>query len=92
MATASLRAALDEYRRDAMTTDKFVALWREQGGQLCTRLPMAYRTALDDLLMRTESSRLFSGDSCSFSRDSLMDAFTLWLDKAELRPTTAQNS
>lgn len=37
------------------------------------------------MLMRIESSRLFSADSCSFSRESLLDAFGVWLDKAEAK-------
>jgi hypothetical protein len=48
-------------------------------------LPPQYRKALDDMLMRVESSRLFSGDSCSFSRESLLEAFGVWLEKAALR-------
>jgi hypothetical protein len=80
-----LRQSLIEYGADSISTDAFVTLWREQGGALCAELPPAYRKALNDIIMRVESSRLFTGDSCSFSRESLMDALTLWLDKASAR-------
>jgi len=66
-------------------TDAFVALWRDEGGALCEQLPPQYRRALDDILMRIESSRLFSGDSCSFSRESLLEALETWLEKAGMR-------
>ncbi|MFT3735822.1 MAG: hypothetical protein QM776_12485 [Rhodocyclaceae bacterium] len=87
--TPQLRQSLSAYAADTLSTDAFVALWREQGGGLCDQLPPAYRRALDDMLMRIESSRLFSGDSCSFSRESLLEAFTLWLDKAEAKLTSS---
>jgi hypothetical protein len=80
-----LRKSLVDYGADAIGTDAFVALWRTQGGALCERLPPAYLRALDDMIMRIESSRLFSGDSCSFSRESLLEAFGTWLEKADAR-------
>ncbi len=80
-----LRESLSDYCADRLGTDAFLILWCEQGGALCAELPPAYRKALDDIIMRVESSRLFAGDSCSFSRESLMDALTLWLDKAGAR-------
>jgi hypothetical protein len=83
-----LRKSLIDYSADTLGTEAFVSLWREQGGVLCEQLPPAYRKALDDMLMRVESSRLFSGDSCSFSRESLMAAFTVWLDKASAKLTS----
>ncbi|MEC5384285.1 hypothetical protein VVD49_01050 [Uliginosibacterium sp. H3] len=85
MIHAELRQSLIDYGKDATSTDAFVALWRKQGGALCEQLPPQYLKALDDVLMRIESSRLFSGDSCSFSRESLTDALALWLDKATAR-------
>ena len=83
--TGRLRESLSDYCADRLGTDAFVTLWRGQGGALCSKLPPAYLKALDDIIMRVESSRLFAGDSCSFSRESLMDALTLWLDKANAR-------
>jgi hypothetical protein len=80
-----LQKSLADYGADAISTDAFVALWREQGGPLCSQLPPQYLKALDDMLIRIESSRLFSGDSCSFSRDSLLEAFGTWLEKAAAR-------
>jgi len=89
MSSERLRQSLIHYAADTLSTDAFVGLWREQGGALCEQLPPAYRKALDDMLMRVESSRLFSGDSCSFSRESLLEAFTVWLDKAEAKLASA---
>ena len=80
-----LRKSLVDYGADAMSTDAFLALWREQGGVMCERLPPAYRRVLDDVIMRVESSRLFSADSCSFSRESLIENLGTWLDKAAAR-------
>lgn len=80
-----LRDAVARYRADALSCDEFVAIWRREGAALCAQLPPVYRMALDDLMTRTESSRLFAGDSCSFSRDSLLDACAAWIEKAKLR-------
>jgi hypothetical protein len=85
MSHSELRQSLIDYGADAISTDAFVALWRKKGGALCSQLPPQYLKALDDMLMRIESSRLFSGDSCSFSRESLTDALGVWLDKATAR-------
>ena len=82
---SELQQSLADYAVDAISTDAFIALWRKQGEALCSQLPPQYLKALDDMLMRIESSRLFSGDSCSFSRESLTDALALWLDKATAR-------
>jgi hypothetical protein len=82
---SELRQSLIDYGRDVITTDAFVALWRQKGGALCLQLPPQYLKALDDMLMRIESSRLFSGDSCSFSRDTLLAYFAAWLEKAAAR-------
>jgi len=83
--TSELQKSLTDYGADATSADAFVALWRTQGGALCERLPPAYLCALDDMVIRIESSRLFSGDSCSFSRESLLEAFATWLEKANAR-------
>lgn len=80
-----LRTAVDDYAHDKITTEAFCALWHEQGGRLCDRLPETYRRALEDALMRIESSRLFTGESCSFSRESLLHVFGVWLERAEAR-------
>jgi hypothetical protein len=85
MIHSELRQSLIDYGSDAIGTDAFVALWREKAGAMCAELPCAYRKALDDMLMRVESSRLFAGDSCSFSRESLLEVFGDWLEKATLR-------
>ena len=83
--SSELKKFIVDYATDAISTDAFVALWRTQGGALCEQLPPQYRRALDDMLMRVESSRLFSGDSCSFSRNDLLDVFNIWLEKGQQR-------
>jgi hypothetical protein len=80
-----LRKSLVDYGADAMSTDAFLTLWRGQGDALCDRLPPVFRRVLDDVIMRVESSRLFSADSCSFSRESLIETLATWLDKAAAR-------
>ena len=82
---AALRESLDAWRRDAVATDAFVRRWQNEAGALSESLPPAFRQVLDDVLMRIESSRLFTADSCSFSRTPLADALQTWLDKASQR-------
>ncbi|HYF17830.1 MAG TPA: hypothetical protein VEA40_08155 [Ramlibacter sp.] len=43
-------------------------------------LPARHRDALDRLLDSLESSALFEGESCSFSRDDLLQALQQWID------------
>lgn len=81
---ARLRSALESLDQGSMGLDDFLALWRDPAG-LLDALPSRFREVLDGTLMRLESSRFFSGDSCSFSRNDLTGNLALWLDKAEER-------
>ena len=62
---------------------------RQDGDALCARLPPRFRDVLHDLLDRLESSALFAEESCSFSRDGLLDNLDLWREKAAARLTDA---
>ena len=78
----AIQAALDQLRRgDNMGAQAFSAQARGHEA-LLQKLPSAYRQVLDDLLDRLESSALFSGESCSFSQDGMLDNLQLWIDKA----------
>ncbi|GAA5176327.1 hypothetical protein GCM10025771_10780 [Niveibacterium umoris] len=80
-----LRERLAELRGEPRAIDSFLSDWRAGAAALCARLPPRFAEVSQDLLTRLESSRLFSGDACAFSRDDLLDAFAVWLDKAEAR-------
>jgi len=81
--TLSLRIAMERLRSGSLSVRQFVSLWRNDTGPLLAELPSRYAEVLDSLLMRLESSALFSEESCSFSRTELLDNLSLWLDKAE---------
>ncbi|MBN9408742.1 MAG: hypothetical protein J0H69_06280 [Burkholderiales bacterium] len=55
---------------------------RQDGDALCGALPPQFSKVLHDLLDRLESSALFAEESCSFSRDGLLDNLVVWADKA----------
>lgn len=81
--TDSLRLALERLRSGRLSTRQFVAVWRSDTAPLLAELPSRYAEVLESVLMRLESSALFSEESCSFSRLELIDNLALWLDKAE---------
>ena len=58
-----------------------VAALRSQTALLAALTPR-HRTVLEDIAMRLESARLFSGESCSFNRNDLTDALGAWLGHA----------
>jgi len=45
-------------------------------------LPARYGEVLADLLDRLESSAMFSGESCSFSQEDLLQAVETWIARA----------
>ena len=53
--------------------------------ELRRQLPPAFSTVLDNLMDRLQASALFTEESCSFSRQDLIDSLRLWLDKARER-------
>ncbi|MCX9155822.1 hypothetical protein OPU71_06735 [Niveibacterium sp. 24ML] len=83
--TAALQQTLAALREDPLAIDTFLLAWRRDAQALCAQLPPRFDEVLQGLLTRLESSRLFAGDACAFSRDELLDTFALWLDKAEAR-------
>lgn len=80
----SLAASLESYRQGALRTHDFTALWRRQAASL-TALPPAFGEVLEGILMRLESSSLFTEESCSFSREDLVANLEVWLAKARGR-------
>lgn len=77
-----LRSSLQQMRAGQLKTADFTRQWREQN-PLLPQLPEKYHRVPDDLLMRVESSQLFSGEACAFSQAGLLDNLQTWLDKAE---------
>ncbi len=80
----TLQSALDRLRRGEMGTPAFCEQARRHE-PLLQSLPPPYRQVLDDLLDRLESSALFSGESCSFSQDGMLDNLQLWITKARAK-------
>ena len=75
-----LEESLGGYSRGELRTHDFTALWRREAAAFT--LPPAFGEVLENLLMRLESSGLFSEESCSFSNQDLVDNLQLWVDKA----------
>lgn len=78
----SLRFSLEQMHSSRMKTGDFILQWRDKN-PLLPQLPEKYHRVLDDLLMRLESSQLFSGEACAFSQTDLLNSLQTWLDKAE---------
>lgn len=78
-----LESSLERYRRGELRTHDFTALWRREAAAFT--LPPAFGEVLENLLMRLESSGLFSEESCSFSRQDLLANLEVWLAKARAR-------
>ncbi len=57
----------------------------QTANELRQQLPPAFSTVLDNLTDRLQASALFTEESCSFSRQDLIDSLRLWLDKARER-------
>ena len=78
----ALQAGLTQLRSGALGAHGLSALARSQE-VLLEALGPRYREVLLQLLDRLESSALFSEESCSFSRQGLLDNLQIWLDKAQ---------
>jgi DNA-directed RNA polymerase specialized sigma54-like protein len=78
----SLQTSLQQMQAGKIKMAEFTQAWREQN-PLLPQLPEKYHRVLDDLLMRLESSQLFSGEACAFSQTDLLNSLQTWLDKAE---------
>lgn len=80
-ALEALQSGLTALRSDTMKASEFSEL--AQGQQdLLSALPARFADVLWQLLSRLESSALFTEESCSFSRNDLLDSLQMWLDKA----------
>ena len=77
----TLQDALDQLRGETLGAALFAELAQAQQGLLAA-LPERFEEVLMQLLNRLESSALFTDESCSFSRNDLLDSLQLWLDKA----------
>jgi hypothetical protein len=82
---------MQQMQAGKIKTNEFVLQWREQN-PLLPQLPEKYHRVLDDLLMRLESSQLFSGEACAFSQTDLLNSLQTWLDKAETYLAQQQTS
>ena len=80
-ALAPIHQALAQLRADALGVQAFCTQARGQG-ELLAALPPRYGEVWLGLLVRLESSALFSEESCSFSQSSLLDNLDGWLAKA----------
>ena len=82
VALATLRIALTELRRNALSDRAFIQAARSQEA-LFQALPPKFEQVWLGLVDRLESSALFTEESCSFSQTDLLDNLALVLDKAE---------
>ena len=85
----TLAQALQAFERGDHTAATLSTLARQQTSLLAA-LPPRYSEVLLNLLDRLESSALFSEESCSFSRSSLLDHLQAWVDKAGASLQVAQ--
>lgn len=77
-----LQAALQLLKAETLSVAGFSSLAQAQP-RLRSALPARFNEVLMQLLDRLESSALFSDESCSFSRNELLDTFQLWIAKAQ---------
>jgi len=77
-----LGSSLDDFEAGRIDMDALIATWRRHGVD-DSNLPVKWREILDGLLMRLESARLFSQESCSFSRSELLATMREWLVRAQ---------
>ena len=84
-----LGTSLDDFEAGRIDMDVLIAAWRHYGVDDAT-LPAKWREVLDGLLMRLESARLFSQDSCSFSRSELLATMREWLKRVQAQVQTQQ--
>ena len=86
---STLQSALESHSRGDLSA---AALGDEARAQqaLLAALPPRYGEVLLNLIDRLESSALFTEESCSFSRSSLLDHLQAWVDKAGASLQVAQ--
>ena len=77
----ALQSALAAHRQGSLSAAAFGDLARGQTA-LRDALPPRYGEVLLNLIDRLEASALFTEESCSFSRSSLLDHLQAWVDQA----------
>lgn len=77
----AIQDALTQLRSEAISAAAFSELAQAQQDLLAT-LPSRFAQVWMQLLNRLESSALFTEESCSFSRQDLLENLQRWLDKA----------
>ena len=75
--------SLSACARGEQPASELVQQWRREASAL--PLPERFAEVLGGLLDRIEASALFSGDSCSFSQQDLLDSLGMWAEKAKAR-------
>ncbi|MFZ4553565.1 MAG: hypothetical protein EBQ53_01895 [Betaproteobacteria bacterium] len=85
----ALRQALLRFEAGTLPVDDFCLAWRRALLSLGPQLPPPVLTAADDLLMRMESARWFSGEACGFSGKDLALALRQWLTLVEQAGSSA---
>ena len=86
---STLQSALESHSLGDLSA---AALGEEARAQqaLLAALPPRYGEVLLNLIDRLEASALFTEESCSFSRSSLLDHLQAWVDKAGASLQVAQ--
>ncbi|MBV8617855.1 MAG: hypothetical protein JOY84_03250 [Curvibacter sp.] len=76
-----LQDSLRQHQTGHLSLQQLLQHFRDAQG-LLEQLPPNYAQVWHALLDRLESSALFDEESCSFSRQALLQQLGLWLDKA----------
>jgi hypothetical protein len=83
MTESTLKQLLQDWLADQcqvqVLIDSFRVYYRDSG------LPEPFGNALEGVLQRLESSSLFTEESCSFSKQDLVNALAFWLEKAQAK-------
>ncbi|HYR25218.1 MAG TPA: hypothetical protein VEQ09_05270 [Aquabacterium sp.] len=79
---ADLPATLDAFACGDLSISDLARVWRDAAEAHTPALPPRYLDVLERLLNQLESAALFTEESCSFSRSSLLDHLQAWVDKA----------
>lgn len=85
----ALARSLAEFEAGRIDLDTLIVVWRQHGCEDAA-IPAKWREVLDGLLMRLESARLFSQDSCSFSRSELLATMREWLARVQAQVQAQQ--
>ena len=86
---ATLQSALAAHGQGDLSAAALRDTARAQQALLAA-LPPRYGEVLLNLIDRLEASALFTEESCSFSRSSLLDHLQAWVDKAGASLQVAQ--